>query len=319
MRSPVGRRAALGLVLAGCLAPVSLVTSGAGAATSDAAARPKTTFNYVALGDSYSSGEGVEPFIPGSGACDRSPRAYSQVVHLPTHLTVKRFFYACSGAETTAFTQPFNGFPAELDHSAIGPSTDLVTLSIGGNDAGFAQVLTDCSIMRLSHCTFSSSTRRRVLASIDALPAKLVPAYQAIKARAPNAAVVVLGYPQLFTASYARFLMCKSIIAAGFTRTAQNFVREAGYHLRDAIDTATRRAGVYFIDMIPAFQDHETCGKDGQWINAIVGHGQGSFHPNARGQQAYADALDSELSILTVLGRGIPMLPGGLPANPPPG
>lgn len=62
------------------------------------------TINYVALGDSYSAGEGVQPFLAGtdtpSDRCHRSKYAYSRAVQL-SPLPLSRSFFACSGATTS--------------------------------------------------------------------------------------------------------------------------------------------------------------------------------------------------------------------------
>ena len=93
--------------------------------------------NYVALGDSYSSGVGAGDYIASSGGCDRSPNAYSALwanAHSPASYTS----VACSGA-TTADVES-----SQL--SALSPSTTLVSMTIGGNDENFSGVMEDCNL-----------------------------------------------------------------------------------------------------------------------------------------------------------------------------
>jgi lysophospholipase L1-like esterase len=129
----------------------------AGSASSTAAARPAAA-RYVALGDSYSSGEGNPPFIRGTkGECDRSNVAYGPLVKrfLKIEQPSDFSFHACSGAMMADFVADLGGHAtgqyaegAQLDQIAPAgkPSltTRLVTLSVGGNDAGFAFAVSGC-------------------------------------------------------------------------------------------------------------------------------------------------------------------------------
>jgi hypothetical protein len=117
------------------------------------------TGRYVALGDSYSSGEGDPPFITGTNTtaneCHRATQAYGPQVQADQKIPDTEFiFQACSGAVMADFVANLLGDSgqytdgAQLD--AIAPagvpstSTTLVTLSIGGNDAGFPFILKAC-------------------------------------------------------------------------------------------------------------------------------------------------------------------------------
>jgi len=113
---------------------------------------------YVALGDSYSSGEGDPPFLPGTDTkanqCHRSAQAYGPLMQKHLNITGSDFtFDACSGAILADFLTAFHGTGqytdgAQLDAIAPAgsPSTDtgLITLSVGGNDAGFPDILHAC-------------------------------------------------------------------------------------------------------------------------------------------------------------------------------
>lgn len=117
---------------------------------------------YVALGDSFSSGEGVPPFIlpwppfiwPGPPfilpvppfispedskeiVCHRSTRAYAKLLDQDPELNFElQAFEACSGATTWEVVENQLG--------AITEDTDLVTITIGGNDVGFAWFVRQC-------------------------------------------------------------------------------------------------------------------------------------------------------------------------------
>src|SRR3990170_2158558 len=90
---------------------------------------------YVALGDSYSSGTGTRTYISDGTSCQRSARAYPPLIAASKFLTLN--FRACSGARVADV--------ASTQLSALGTGTNYVTVSVGGNDAGFAAVLTECA------------------------------------------------------------------------------------------------------------------------------------------------------------------------------
>lgn len=129
-----------------------------------------TTNEYVALGDSYSAGEGLSPYLPGTSVesiiqnrnhnmCHRSNQAYSYVLHdrywtkppIPS-------FVACSGSITNDLYAPNNAVNMKLDGSApegpqldaITSTTKLVTLTMGGNDVGFVDIFRACAANLLS-------------------------------------------------------------------------------------------------------------------------------------------------------------------------
>src|SRR5437879_4006496 len=104
---------------------------------------------YVALGDSYSAGNGAGNYISSSGDCHRSNSAYPALwasAHSPSSFT----FAACSGAVTTDVTNSQLG--------SLSSSTGLVTLTIGGNDSGFSDVMTTCVTSTESTCVSRVNT-----------------------------------------------------------------------------------------------------------------------------------------------------------------
>src|SRR3954470_10756447 len=142
--------------------------------------------NYVALGDSYSSGTGTRDYSLNSG-CQRGPYAYPALIKADrpnTNLT----FVACSGAKT--------GDVLANQVQSLSTSTNIVTITIGGNDAGFSSVITKCAEPLVS-CDGDITTAQNFIN--NTLPGRLNTVYSAIKSRAAaGAKVVVLGYPRLF-------------------------------------------------------------------------------------------------------------------------
>lgn len=143
-----------------------------GAATANAATSVQAV-DYVALGDSYSSGVGSGSYDSASGACKRSTKAYP-ALWAAANSPASFAFTACSGART-----------GDVKANQLGPlssSTDLVSISIGGNDAGFADVMTTCVLQSEATCLNRIATARSYVDST--LPGNLDSVYSAIQAKA---------------------------------------------------------------------------------------------------------------------------------------
>jgi lysophospholipase L1-like esterase len=254
----------------GALAGV-LVALVPGVLFSGTAAAAPPSYYYVALGDSYSAGVGTGDYDAGSGACKRSPVAHP-ALWAASRSTDSFEFAACSGATTA---DVLSSQIAVLD-----PWTDLVSISVGGNDAGFSRVVGACVLGTDSDCTAAVNGAKTFIQT--ELPAKLDATYQAIKDKAPAARGFVPGYPHLFEVN-----SCDGGLSLG-KRTALN---EAA----DLIDQVTAgraaAAGFTFVDVRDEFAGHGVCGSD-PWINALVSPQDDSFHPNATGQKSgYFPAL----------------------------
>jgi hypothetical protein len=150
------------------------------------AAQAAASPQYV--GDSYSSGVGTRVFYEESGECDRSPDAYGPKIAAAKGYTLN--FEACSGAKTTEVNAK------QLGH--LSASTNLVTISIGGNDAGFSNVMLNCALYYFT-CGSAISEADEFIAK--KLPGLLETTYKDIRAKATSAQVIVLGYPKLFNST----------------------------------------------------------------------------------------------------------------------
>ncbi|SDM69304.1 Lysophospholipase L1 [Lentzea albidocapillata subsp. violacea] len=222
---------------------------------------------YVALGDSYASGAGAGSYVDGS--CRRSSNAYPALrgTEFPSFK-----FVACSGATTKSLRSQFRALTA---------NTTFVTITIGGNDLGFVDVLTTCTLSGDRACA------KRVATAVDfihgQLPARLDTAYATIKEAAPHAKLVVLGYPRLFTPNDG----CRTL-----SKSKRQVLNEAADQLSGVIAQAAGRAGARYVDVREAFADHGVCAAE-PWMNALVNPTADSYHPNKAGQAAYFRALTS--------------------------
>jgi hypothetical protein len=243
-----------------------LLAAGAaltGAATAQASSLAPTG-GYAALGDSYSSGVGAGSYISSSGECKRSTKAYPYLwatAHSPSTFD----FTACSGART-----------GDVLSGQLGPlssATGLVSISVGGNDAGFADVMTTCVSQSDSACISRINTARAYVDST--LPGKLDSVYSAIRSKAPNAHVVVLGYPRFYQLG---------TTCLGLSEAKRKAINDASDHLNTAIAKRAANHGFTFGDVRPAFTGHEICSGD-SWLHSVNWLNIGeSYHPKAPGQ-----------------------------------
>ena len=220
---------------------------------------------YVALGDSFSAGTGAGGYDQ-SPACQRSRRAYPALV-AARRPDLKLVFAACAGATTDDVL---------LDQvSHVDGATRLVTITIGGNDAGFVPVLAACARSPAA-CAQADDRARRFIRG--ELPGRLDAVYSRIRRRAPTARVVVLGYPRLFTGG-----PCRAAPAARADLARLN--RTAGL-LHETIGNAVRAAGAGFVfrNAIEAFEGHEICSQR-PWLHGLADALGESFHPNAAGHR----------------------------------
>ena len=288
--------------------------------------------DYVALGDSYSAGEGLRPFSWYSGdagtarddGCHRSARAYSQLLVFAGHQTATRFA-ACSGAvsrdlEHGLTTRQDDGtavvIPPQID-GKVHPDVGLVTLTIGGNDVVFSSVVRHCFFhQRCLAATFTPPTDARVelppkaplaswaTAAIALLRDRVDGIYRDLRTGYPNARIVVIGYPYLFPSGSASRWPddCYSLLRR-FSEGERDALRSLTDDLNATLHQAAVSAGIEFVSPAAIWDGHEPCGSKGQYTNsfkAIFSFKNpvdgGSFHPNTHGQEALARLVACYLS-----------------------
>lgn len=227
------------------------------------------TPGYIALGDSYSSGLGTGSYSL-SAACKRGTKAYPYL----SGVTAANF-KACTGA-----TVP--DVAGQLTTVLPNPNLDitLVTLTVGGNDIGFSTVVSNCTAFSSDQaCKNAVVTATDEVTKIKPMRDNLIGLLQQIRAKAPNARVVLLGYPYL----YSKGPTC------GFGQPSQ-VKRTALYGGADTLNKALEDAvdavpGTQYVNVRPIFAAHSICASgSARWINGLNFFNQAeSFHPNANG------------------------------------
>jgi len=288
---------------------------------------------YVGLGDSYSSGEGASAYLPGTNRCDRAATrsAWEPAVARATRLSFD--FAACSGAFLGDFVNPSGAAAGEipqLDHVSSMGRTTLVTLTIGGNDAGFFPVVTSCisgpfAPGRAGCAERDGATTEQALRSLTSpgsvdcgsLPPSgpacqprpsLHGLYEMIAARLGHGGtLVVVGYPRLFGSPPGSCVVGR-IAGLSYTISASDvsWLNAVGKQLDEVIAGEVRVAAaevartrpdvtVRFVSVDAAFSGHRVCDVGTPWLRGLqfagVIPGRSSFHPNDAGQQQIADVV----------------------------
>jgi lysophospholipase L1-like esterase len=228
--------------------------------------------NYVALGDSYASGVGTRTYISSSGSCQRSVKAYPYLDAARIGATLT--FVACSGARVADVTT--NQLPS------VTSATNIVSVQVGGNDAGFSSVITECAKPSwLGDCTGAVANAQSIIN--NTLPGRLNGLYSSIRSRAASARVVVVGYPRLFNGTD-----CNA--GTFFSPDEMTRLNATADLLNLKIAASASAAGFTFVNPTSLFIGHSVCGSP-EWINGLSNPVSESYHPNVTGQANYANLV----------------------------
>lgn len=252
----------------------------------------------VALGDSYSSGDGAAPY---TGATDLPPRPCKRSRFDAWPVLVGRALghdvqhLACSGATAVEITTGLPDDPQVMRRRAqlalAAPNPDVVTLTVGGNDAGFAEVIQVC-LVGPCDAYYKAFGRDRLARRIRALEPTLAAVYDAVRRRAGVARVLVSGYPRLFPDD--------GTPNCAFGRAVQpheaTYLNRTTRALNHLIETLAGRAGHDYVPVTDAFDGGELrCGRPG-FVNAFPSNpfafdDHTPFHPSPRGQRRLAEVV----------------------------
>lgn len=309
------------LVTGGVLTAASLAVGAAGplpAAHADtgtsvgsavaASSSSRGGLHYVALGDSYASGFGVAPYSSGPAAgCAQSTTDYPHQV--ASSLGLRLDDRSCAGATTANVTrvpQPTGAgkVTAAPQVAALSASTDVVTISIGGNDLGFTDVVTNCIALgqdgplfsdingvSYDHCKDHYSPvvhgveRDRLAARIkNTVAPRLAQTFRTIAQRAPRAKVFVVGYPMIAPDAAQSPKGCFSSIIGDsgleppfpqnsfpFTSTDTAYFHKTEAELDGAIQSAAQARGFTYVSTFDGSAAHTACASAGSaWIAGLT-------------------------------------------------
>ena len=305
-----------------------------------------TSGDYVALGDSFSSGEGGSDYEDGtdedreaeeelfyqqqeqgptypyppitedpySNMCHRSTGAYGQQVADEFDFGGEFTFRACSGAvindfyETRSDRFPDEPWKGNDDEAAqqdyVDEDTTLITFSIGGNDAHFAEILKGCigaGLNPFDTCS-DDDEREEVHEAIGDVGPRLVELLRRMREQAPNARIIVVGYPRFFPTEN----LGEWSDGTQIDDEDKQFINEETRYMNEVMQAAIDEvggpgAGFEFVNVYDAFEGCEIGTDDPCMNNLQNGFGDGkpvdngSYHPNDLGHDRLADLVNAQI------------------------
>lgn len=285
---------------------------------------------YVALGDSYAAGYGILPStgLPVVG-CDQSTTNYPHLT--ASELGLDLTDVTCSGAETaniTSTAQATYSGTAPIQLTSLSASTDIVTLTVGGNDLGFVDILTNCAAVTATGPVVAGPTNCAAYYSpggVDSLAAAidgpvttaLEATFAAIAAAAPNAKVFVVGYPALtpttipgagcFRDAAGTFAPPFPVNAYPYQDVDVAYLHTVEVKLDQAISDAATDSGAVYLSNLAGTDAHSPCATTDAYVNGItistltvvpapaVTLEPGAMHPNAAGAAYLATGLEAAI------------------------
>ena len=259
--------------------------------------------SYVALGDSYTSGPGIQPQEVAVPGCLQSKANYPHLVAPDLDLAFRD--RSCSGARTADMTasqdvDPDPDPPPQFD--GLDRRTEIVTLGIGGNDIGFVDIAETCARLATERPRDEAPCRDYYTANgivddrIAALAPRLDAVLDGIARRSPSATVLVVGYPAILPEDPADYLQCRPVlpVATGDIPYLRDRVEK---RLNRTIKNRAVAHGAVYVDTYAASIGHDACQPPTiRWVEPVAPAADAApVHPNRLGMEATATAVRAAL------------------------
>lgn len=259
------------------LLAVAASTLALGLSALPASANP-VAYTYDSLGDSFAAGSGVDP-----------SQAHPQLLDGRMRISLDDAAAVPGATVGTMLAGQLGALDAE---------TDLVTISVGGNDVGWSQVVTACLLNVEAVCQNAATQSGAAITAL--LPGLLNAAYTQVIAAAPGAHVVVTGYPRLFSPEYGPYVGTLTVdlgngpmlVPFEATVAEQLLMNRAADLLNATIRQVAQVHGFHFVDVTERFIGHGV-NAPAAWVFGVGD--PVPFHPTVDGQHAYGVALRSAL------------------------
>ncbi len=283
-----------------------------------------TELQYVAMGDSFSSGEGNAPYISNTGVsgvneCHRSEDAYAmQIDNTPTLNIQLVAFLACSGATTNdvlgiSETDNPNGRWSEagqIAYLSVLDEVDIVTLSIGGNDIGFTDFATSCV---LASCDEYSSIYATTVDNINGLDTVLEASYIDVLDQLPvGGDLYVVNYPMLVPMDKTtldpidmdcHYLYNGTTVGTelvnhwGNGQAAQDVIARLNAKIEEVVyEISLTDSRIHYLDVSDDFTGHDVCSSGSYFFNNYATDPTAMFHPNDEGVDLLSTLIAIEIT-----------------------
>lgn len=277
------------MLAAGLCAGLTVLVPG----TSAAAEQPG---EYVALGDSYTAGPVIPVQTGPPLGCLRSTNNYPSLVNRSRHYSAFHDV-SCSGATTEDMTAaqsvPGGSNPPQFD--ALSERTSLVTLGIGGNDIGFAKIIENCAARSTTNLLgaacksyYTADGHDQLAARINQAGSKVAAVLAEIERRAPEAKVLVVGYPTILPDSGPG---CYPLLPLRPGDVA--YLRQTEKRLNKMLADQADDAGAEYVDTYHSSIGHDACKLPGtKWVEGLLPTAAAApVHPNSLGMRNSANRV----------------------------
>ncbi|HET7060368.1 MAG TPA: SGNH/GDSL hydrolase family protein [Candidatus Saccharimonadales bacterium] len=304
--------------------------------------------DYLGLGDSYTSGEGAFDYLPGTdtvdNTCHLSARSYPLLLTTDLFSMAGGHSVACSGAVINDISGTGDSYRGQVKNgTSLGALESLqperlneiladyspgyvsqalfvgqyqprvVTVSVGGNDIGFGDILQKCVVPHISRhtsdgtCYNTYESRQEVVDLVDRTVPRWTALYQQLRALSPGTTIYAVGYPSIAsdTGSCA--------LNVNLSKGELEFAEELIHYLDGSVQQAAAAAGVPYVDISQALAGHRLCEASGSAVavNGLTAGndfgalgvnvlGRESYHPNALGHELIEQAILRQTNNLTV-------------------
>lgn len=265
---------------------------------------------YVALGDSFVSGEGETDdawYRSGTNTktnkCHISLRSYPYLLH--PILPIDAYSNACSGARIEEVTRQSK----QLLSTNTSQRIEYISVGVGGNNIDVMGKLKTC--LGFDTCEWALPERRSQTArEVDALLPKLTTLFSDVKNTHPQAHLFIVGYPEVINSTSQA--NCGALLSPLLNETERQYINETIGYLNHVLMSATEQAGVQFIDVSDAYQNYRLCDASPVAMNSIrfgddiapipsFGSikviGAESFHPTPKGHEFVAEQIRDSLRV----------------------
>lgn len=249
---------------------------------------------YVALGSSFASGPGLAPIVDAD--CGRSGNNYA--ARVARELALQLTDVSCTATTTdNIVTTPHavGGDARRPQIEAVTAGTRLVTVTIGGNDIGYASLVDEFACIDTGGCGSEAANVGRVEEALKSVTTRLATALDTVRQAAPEAVVLFVTYPVIVPADGST---CPAIV---LTPEHSAATARVAAELQTAFVTASVESAVGLVDAYRASFDHHACSSTEPWISGWVPdpnvEGVRSFHPTSAGMREVAGLVVDAVTV----------------------